>query len=630
MSSLWGWRRCSRPAKPAGVQSDVKSSTTSSSWALETDIQQNRPNTSQLDAAETGQGVHQAFNEPCHPSVRPSTTGSRIPGPVQAHTGKNHRHTPVTGNNTRRPASPAGRSPTRMPGMSYQEHLMSGALPTPPDSGSRATVAGWAAEVYRGLNSESPDDEHVPRPTSETPEWLTPKPAPGDPSLKNLAAATKRCLYPDEAEREGPRAAKLVSNNPFRELGSHSRAEGATKGISRSTPEGRASRTARFREALDRIDKHKDTPPPLPSRHPARESTDQFSSSPESSPASSQAALMSATKTHASASRFHNPFADDDVTSGPGTDTPSPPPRAHLPSTSRYAVSMPAHLQRNPTPPEGQGARIASIEYALLQTQQPETSAEIRRRTLGAIQEEFIVAGEALNEKLARTSRDRDSAIAAINNRKRLDRPAAVPKFTWCEIAALGAIGVGVSVYVFVMLAQQRMGMAYVDWKRDMHIATLRALDGGGRTSFRASTPDDAEMYMSSQHTVTLDERQRENVCMYNTMPTFNLTSSHRISGMQNLTPRGAGFPAVGIPSFGQAVSFCMMICGVYTLVKEVPRRAFRKWELRRYEKGSVSLLGKALDSLLAWGEVGSVLLSSVFTALLVSGIVTAVLQSKM
>jgi hypothetical protein len=117
---------------------------------------------------------------------------------------------------------------------------------------------------------------------------------------------------------------------------------------------------------------------------------------------------------------------------------------------------------------------------------------------------------------------------------------------------------------------------------------------------------------------------------VYNAMPTFNLTSSRLISGMENPTPRGAGFSAVGLPSFGNVVTFLVMVTGTYTLIWEVLRRGFRNWEIRRWEKGSVSALGRVIDRYLAWGEVVSVLLSSLFTALVVSGIVTAVFTSKM
>jgi hypothetical protein len=510
---------------------------------------------------------------------------------------------------------------------------MSGGLPTPPDSGSRATAAGWAAEVYLGLATDSLNEEADLRSKNETPEWLTPRSAPGDPGLEDLAAATKRCLYPDNVVREGSSAGGLESNNHYRGMKSDNEAAGAMNGITRNALERRASRISRFREALNRIDEHRDTIPPLPSRHPARTSTDEYDSSPGSPPASSQSALMSTTKTHPTTSSPRNPFADDHVTSILAT-----PPRAHFPSTFGNAASLPAHLQHDPTPPKGQGSRIAGIEYATPQSRKPETSTKIKRRTLGVIQEDLKIVGEVLNEELARTSREAveaaqqagKAAIAASNRRVIVDRPAALPKYIWWEITALGVVLAGVLMYAFVMLVRQRTGIAYANWRPGMNNATLKALGSDGRTTFRASTPDKVEMYVVSKHTVTLDERQRVDVCLYNTMPTFNLTTSHIISGMQNLTPRDAGFPALALPSFGHTVAFCMMVCGIYTLLREILRRGLRKFEVHRYEKGSVSTLGKALDSFLAWSEVVSILLPSVFTALLVSGIVTAVLRIKM
>jgi hypothetical protein len=611
------WEKYKGRANPTGAQPDVGSSSSSSSRALGTDTKQERPDTSQLDAAETGQGV---FRE-CHLSTRPETTGSRIPGPVGG-----HRERPST----------------HMPAKPNQEHLMSGALPTPPDSGSRATAADWAAEVSRGLRqtatktSMSPNDEADPRSTNETPEWLTPRPAPGGYALEDQAAATQRFLYGEQARSLRPTA--LASNNPYREPKLYSRArrshEGGRQRHSRSASNRRSSgssRTSRFREALDRIDEHGASPPPLPSRHPARTSLDgseKYASSASSPAVSSQVALVSAATIDPTDTMLHNPFDDEHAVSSPTTGVTRPPAIARLPSSFGQAARMPAHLQRDPTPPDGQGARIARVEYAA----GGETEAEIKRRTLRAIQEELRVAGETVNEKLART--DRVAVVAVQQDNSEVGRPAPLPSYTWLQVTALAAVLAGVSVYSLLSLSRHKTGMAYVNWHPHLNNATLKALDfdgdgGKGITSFRASTPDNAEMYALTRDTVALDDRQREDMCVYNAMPTFNLTSSRLISGMANLTPRGAGFPAVGVPSFGNVVAFCVMVCGVYTLIWETLRRVFRKREVRRWEKGSVSALGRILDSFLAWGEVVGVLLSSVFTALVISGIVTAVFRSK-
>jgi hypothetical protein len=327
------WEKYNGRANPTGVEPDVGSSS-SSSRALGTDTKQGRPDTSQLDAAETGQGVHWE----CHPSMRPESTRIRIPGPVGGHSD-----------------SPS----THMPAKPYQEHFVSGELKTPPDLGSRATAASWAAKVNRGLqhaaseNRLSANDEADPRLTNETPEWLTPRPAPEELSLDRSIATTLRCRYGEQARSSRPTA--LASNNPYRKPELYNRVihshESAGRSNSRSPSQRRwsaSSGTSRFREALDRIDEHRASPPPLPSRHPARTSIDgfeEYASSFSSAAASSHIALMSAATIDLTDTRLHNPFDDEHAVSIPTNGTPRPPPKARLPSNFRQAAGMPAHLQ---------------------------------------------------------------------------------------------------------------------------------------------------------------------------------------------------------------------------------------------------------------------------------------------
>jgi hypothetical protein len=487
---------------------------------------------------------------------------------------------------------------------------MSGALPTPPDSGSRATAARWVAEVQQAGGNE----DRV-RLTNITPEWCTPRPAPDAYTLADLAAATRRCLYPDEAGPSRPRAARLASDQAYGEPDEYhhtdENAAGNNNGSSNASDRilPASTKSSQIRAALSRIDENIVTPPTIPTRNhsrTARNRSEQLASSPETAPVYPKPPHFARRAPPASPSS--NPFSD----------THAAPPRPSR-FSENFAASMPAQLARDITPPVGQGARISNVEY-VTEAGGAETEAAHKRWTLGALQGEFRSIGKGIQERLAEKEKDKEA-----NKEADKDKPAPLPQFSWPQIAVLGAVMVDLTIYTGVALSKHRTGTAYKDWSPSLSNATLKALDGTGMTMFNATSADEADMYTISTQKVSLSEQQKAAVCVDDVMPTFNLTSSHRISGMANLSPRGAGFPAVGIPSFGNAVAFIMVVCGIFELLREGVRRALRRWQLKRWEGDSVSLLGKVVDAFLGWGEVVAIVLGSVFTSLLISGVVTAV-----
>jgi hypothetical protein len=651
--SLWG--KYNRPANPAGVQPDVCYPPLLLKKRSRLTAQQNRPDTSQLDAAETGEGIPQVFNETYYPFPMPSTSGSRIPAPKDGHRGRQRAHAPVAEAFTRRPASPVDRSPTRMPAIPHQENLMSGALPTPPNSGSRATTAGWTADVSCDLqqvineNSLSPNAELDIRLRSNntTPEWCTPRPAPDHASLADLAAATRRCLHPEQAGLSRPWVARLASNNSHGELkrclytrrscgghGSHDPGSGSERRASDSR------RSSQIRLILGRIDENKDTSPRIPSRHSARYSADgslQLVSSPSSPVPSSQFAPSPAAHHHSlvypklphseerssPSSLLQYPLDDEQAASSSG-EAPSPRPPAAAQSLSNFgqAAHRPAQLQRDPTPPDGRRARVADVEYL------PENEAVYKRRTLGAFQEELRVAGQSLDEQFAETSKE--VAIPSQQDNEGAERPVPLPQYSWIQIAALMAVLVGLTIYSGIALSRHTTGMAYLDWSSNLNNATLQDLGGeDGRLIFHAGTPKEVDLYTVSRHPVILNKEQCEQICLSNVVPALNLTSSRLIPGMAILTPRGSGFPAIAIPSFSQSVAFLVVVCGLYTLCRALLRRGLGKLEARRRKPSSVGWLAWVADGIFAWSEVISLFLSSLFTALVVSGTITAVFHSK-
>ncbi|KAF1836788.1 hypothetical protein BDW02DRAFT_208321 [Decorospora gaudefroyi] len=627
------WRKCDRPANPAGSEPH------------------DRASTSQLRSAEAGRSsisLREAFNETCHPALRPAAPGTRLPAPVFPNRNIQGRCAHTTA------AAPTGPSAAHSRVIyDGEEKNTRGTVLAEPGISARPTARGWAHQASRARQesigerlldfNNRPDNRSSSG--NRTPSWPIPAPDPlSTTDTTYTTARSQNTASESQRETSRPPESGLALSNSFVQLegydNTNSNQQCANDWMPRQTSAHRMPASTRLPELLEEVNSvvdEKYSCPPIPTRSPLRTSPDgsvrhsksSLSSilrdSEGSAPAVHQRSQeypkpISCGERVSEDLPFHEHMHDSnetlETTERQRSDqTLTPPPMAWFSNTG-HSAQHPAPFSRRGTASDSHNNGEASDEDL-------RTEDDISEQgTLQHLREQLRSTGRSFNKELERT--DEPPTLSAQD-----DRPSPYRPFTWYQIGVLVSILVGVIIYSFVALSRHRTGLAYDNWSLIFDTSTLEAISGDGNLSIsHTASLGGTEMHAVSSLIFTIDSDQRADICSEAIMPTFNFTLMTVIDGLRNLGPQGEAFRAIAIPPFGNVFAFLVMVCGVYTLLYELLRRTLKWMEIRRYDEEDVGWFhrrcGKMADGVLAWAEILSILFASSITALLVSGIFMA------